>query len=611
LHSGINTAPYYVAGKATDPSYKVEEKTGGLKGLMTFEAGNGLAQVHNGKTGFETEVRSNVIVGVFLKRSTLGEGHVVLPGVTMAWNYKAQGMTEDMDLVVKVFAVEMVLVNSGDFEVGFLGNTTYHPGGFVKSTGTAPFNGGPFKISSEAVAISMGVGAGKLWTITGTAPTLIEGKSIPDTFPKGFRAFYIMKYELTQEAFCEMLNTVSNSVAQSLMSNSTGWYNFTAEANTPNSKNHGSLLANRPTNQTSDDLGAASSYRIIMAWKKSSSGGLEFGCDANNNGVFNETSTFMDTLRGELMTFSIDGQDIPVHWMSPYFLVAYSGFAGLRPMTELEYEKACRGSKSVAADEFAWGNGSYSATAANIMYGDNVSLAVANYNGDDGSRLFSWINTGREKAINPASNIGAGKSAARRIWWATWWGGRVPGGWWAGVGSDWWNWRKHWYSGTLLRVGAFADTTTNRQTSGASYWGVMNLSDNSYELCIQITETGLKYNGEHGNGVLISDVNGVYPDGTNNAWRLPINTNAMWMDRGIRYRTYTGNNNDDNINTYTNYLTVGTMVGSPFDPLNTGRVGNRANSGGGFAYTDSYNKSQKTLNPFTGIRCVRTVGAAK
>ena len=44
-------------------------------------------------------------------------------------------------------------------------------------------------------------------------------------------------------------------------------------------------------------------------------------------------------------------------------LCAYADWAALRPMTELEYEKACRGPNNPVLGEYAWGNTSISLTA--------------------------------------------------------------------------------------------------------------------------------------------------------------------------------------------------------------------------------------------------------
>ena len=56
------------------------------------------------------------------------------------------------------------------------------------------------------------------------------------------------------------------------------------------------------------------------------------------------------------MTFTTDAPDRAQNWMQVAFGEAYSDWAALRPMTELEYEKACRGTGNPVPNEYAWGN---------------------------------------------------------------------------------------------------------------------------------------------------------------------------------------------------------------------------------------------------------------
>ncbi|MFN3345365.1 MAG: hypothetical protein ACK412_06920 [Chloroherpetonaceae bacterium] len=61
----------------------------------------------------------------------------------------------------------------------------------------------------------------------------------------------------------------------------------------------------------------------------------------------------------------------------------YLAWSGLRPMTELEFEKACRGVEKGVPGEFAWGNAS--AVAATSINGnedgtETITNAQANVN---------------------------------------------------------------------------------------------------------------------------------------------------------------------------------------------------------------------------------------
>lgn len=135
-------------------------------------------------------------------------------------------------------------------------------------------------------------------------------------------------------------------------------------------------------------------------------------------------------------------------------LAGYLDWAALRPMTELQYEKACRGGAPAVVGECAWG--STASTAATQISGPEngteVILAPANAN----------------CAISTVNYTGGD-------------GGTGP-----------------------VRCGIFATAaTTTRLQTGATYWGVMEMSGNVMEHCISI------YAGASGqpsaNGVLLGD----------------------------------------------------------------------------------------------------------
>ena len=50
-----------------------------------------------------------------------------------------------------------------------------------------------------------------------------------------------------------------------------------------------------------------------------------------------------------------DGQNLPCNFLSWMDLAAYLDWAALRPMTELEFEKICRGPNPPIAGEYVWG----------------------------------------------------------------------------------------------------------------------------------------------------------------------------------------------------------------------------------------------------------------
>lgn len=154
------------------------------------------------------------------------------------------------------------------------------------------------------------------------------------------------------------------------------------------------------------------------------------------------------TISGTHPTFTATAPDCACNFVSWADGAAWSDWSGLRPMTELEYEKACRGPLMPVANEYAWGTTTISATTAI---------------GNDG--------TGTDTATGGNCNYISCS----------------PNG--------------------PFRVGIYATATSNRQKAGSSYWGIMELSGNLWERPVTIGDaTGRSFTGLVGNGEL--DVNG-------------------------------------------------------------------------------------------------------
>ena len=114
--------------------------------------------------------------GAFVYRSTNGGGNISSTSVTLKMNIAAANYS---NYNFKVFGVEMVNVPQGSFWVG---DTT--ASGYGVSSSTPAYN---FQITSENSNIA--------------ASSLGTGNSAPSSFPKGFKSFYCMKYEITQEQY--------------------------------------------------------------------------------------------------------------------------------------------------------------------------------------------------------------------------------------------------------------------------------------------------------------------------------------------------------------------------------------------------------------------------
>jgi formylglycine-generating enzyme required for sulfatase activity len=164
-------------------------------------------------------------------------------------------------------------------------------------------------------------------------------------------------------------------------------------------------------------------------------------------------------------------------------------------MTELEFEKACRGgspTSNVLYGEYAWGTASI--TMATSIVNDGLPTEKAGQTGNDTSGLCCF---------NNGSNI------------------QGP-----------------------LRSG-FAATatsgTTNRVPSGASYYGVMDLSGNDYERCVTVgNPTGRLFDGAHGDGTLATDGNAYgtslqyWPGYTTSTYVNEISINTAPVGSGYR-----------------------------------------------------------------------------
>jgi len=311
--------------------------------------------------------------GVMIYRSAPGSGNTGSVTIKLKLDAPPPGNYQ-----YKVFGVEMVYVPEGVFYAGDAStNATFKTG----STGT------PYRVISEAALIISSAG-GDLWGGAG----FTSGTTLPAAFPKGYAAFYCMKYEISQGQYADFLNTIApDAVASHYVP---GYYN-----------------QNR--------------YTISGTWPAITAGAPDRACN----------------------------------WMSFKDLTAYLDWSALSPMTELEFEKAARGGEAnlPIIGEFAW---------ASIEAADADSIAP----GTDGTSA---------EAIDNYITIGPGEGLAN-------------------YGND----------SVLgpLRCGFAAKNATTRFEAGASFYGVMELSGNVFELCYNLYNSGnaqgANFTGSHGDGEL-------------------------------------------------------------------------------------------------------------
>jgi formylglycine-generating enzyme required for sulfatase activity len=347
--------------------------------------------------------------GVFIYKNANGIGSNNWANVLLRWNYGTDGLADNSLVEVYVFAIEMVYIPQAAFYVGD-GSTTTIRGHFEAAT-----SGVPFQISSEGAITLGGGGAGSLGNnnTTGMEPTGLDdfndvtSKSLPAAFPKGYNDFYIMKYEVTQEQYVQFLNklTYTQQAARTVAA--------------PSAAPGTGALSN--TNRNGIDIQISGVNATTPA---------VYACNLDADANYSE---------------SVDGQTIGCNWLHFADLQAYMDWAALRPITELEYEKACRGTLTPIADEYAWGTKTIS-----------------------GATGLSNIGAVNEIASNAGANCVYGSAAS------------VQG---------------------PMRVGSFSGT--DRESSGASYYGVMDLSGNLREMMITVgNTTGRAFTGVDGDGAI-------------------------------------------------------------------------------------------------------------
>jgi formylglycine-generating enzyme required for sulfatase activity len=311
--------------------------------------------------------------GVFIHRDAdMVQGSVNYTAVQLRWNYGVDGLIDADSVEVCVFAIEMVYVPQASFYVGSGGTES-------SAFYTYPTTTNAYQITSEG-AITVGTAAGNLYYPNTSGLSGDQTGPIPAAFPKGYNAFYCMKYEITQAQYVAFLNKLDNTQA-------------TARAYTAGGNRNG--ITGSPGNYTTTNPYVACNF---LSWAD---------------------------------------------------LAAYLDWAALRPMTELEYEKAARGTLAPVANEYAWGSSSIT-----------------------GATGISNAGLTNETASNAGANCAYNNAA--------------------GVQGP-------------MRVGNFGQGVNTRTGVGASYYGIMDLSGNLSEHPVTVGKAeGRAFTGVNGNGVLTS-----------------------------------------------------------------------------------------------------------
>jgi len=140
--------------------------------------------------------------GIFIYRSGDDSGSNTWSDVKLRWNYGTDGVSDNATVDVKVFAIEMVYVPQASFYVGSGGTETSAFYNYPTTTNA-------YQITNEN-AITVGTANDNLYYPSSTYGGDQNGP-IPAAFPKGYNAFYCMKYEISQGQYVDFLNTLTST----------------------------------------------------------------------------------------------------------------------------------------------------------------------------------------------------------------------------------------------------------------------------------------------------------------------------------------------------------------------------------------------------------------
>jgi formylglycine-generating enzyme required for sulfatase activity len=395
--------------------------------------------------------------GAFYYRSGIGSGDIKMDSVKLFWNYAADSVSVIDSVEVKVFATEMVYVPEGNFALGD-GNGTQKssysfqlknaPNNFVTVTDkwSPPIN---IMVNindngiDDAILHKDGI---RISGLGGLDITNDKVADLPD-FPTGYRAFYCMKYPVTQGQYTDMLNTISSrdTVFQWMQ------YNDTSRLKKVNSK-----------------------YKAVLQ-----------NLDPFYNSIPNDLQRHTISLDSNEVKYFVSRPDRAYGRGQTNHYEAYSDWAALRPITELEFEKAARGplppmykvyrqnnnynynsdtTNNWSGFDWAWGNDSTIARSQNMLNSQFTFSGPEN-----GTEFFSNYNIFK-RYNNPTMYGTTGGD-----------GGSGP-----------------------YRVGIFATDTSSRISSGATYYGIMDFSKNVAQLVVSVgsSKTRTLSFKKHGDGML-------------------------------------------------------------------------------------------------------------
>jgi formylglycine-generating enzyme required for sulfatase activity len=410
-------------------------------------------------------------MGVFIYRDAVGHGVNDFKGIKLRWMTGADpstglgvGRVDPAKAAVKVLAIPMVYVSAGAFKLGSGVGSRIPPfpdgpnlpsmqgGPELGSFTDGSWRGGslvPFLVDAEwngpaaagSRARRLGAVAGQLWGIGGYVLHCTQSFLVPyacsiglagtlnDDYPTGYEAFYCMKYQVTQGQYVEFLNSLPRETAAALATVPAGEFFPKSASPYPwegmglTIIDPGKIKIGNPTKNKALELGDESSVAGDAA---------DMLLERPGKAVVESRPVYTARLPNRTCNYLM--------WADGF---AYAAWAGLRPMTELEFEKVCRGPLNPVPGEHAWGS-------------------------TDGVACTNWHDADLPTERSMKGNYHGWESD--RIW-----------------------------NERATRAGIFATPDSDRFQAGATYWGILDMELFTFAMSAATTN-GRAFCGSHGDG---------------------------------------------------------------------------------------------------------------
>ncbi|MFZ4395779.1 MAG: SUMF1/EgtB/PvdO family nonheme iron enzyme [Kiritimatiellia bacterium] len=426
-------------------------------------------------------------MGVFIYRDAVGYGTNDWKHIKLRWLHGA-AKVDPSKAAVRVFPIPMVYVPQGPFKIGTGGASgiSRFPDGLTlpsaqgdhmpgpKDLGSltdGSWRGGPvvpFLADAEwngpaaegSRARRIGAAAGQLWTTLTYVEVGVGGSSIGDPgvlgdeYPTGYEPFYCMKYDVTQGQYVDYLNALPPDVAagRSCLGSEVG-----CDYPMPRGLERGGLTISLSGGPTAADESEASSKQGRAGSGKAKGGGLDMDQMIEEaeraEAARAEAARAAEERKGKEAGSASVAIKLPPAYsarlpfrscsgISKSDMYAYAIWTGMRPMSELEFEKARRGARNPVPHE-----------------------------NDTGTTLGASADVEKDMV-----DCGSPEEGFRR--------GNSAGG----YGS----------MQTVFRVGCFATPTSDRVAANATYWGILELGGNV------VSALRRDFRGTHGDGTSLA-----------------------------------------------------------------------------------------------------------